>query len=215
MGIIEEIKRMQIEGRTEQEIVSSLQGKGYSPEEVHDALAQAKIKEAVLAPTPEENYAEQMPAKSPLQTEMQPSMLTSSTAQESLPLPPPEQPSQLPTTTYPGYQTYSSAPYQDYYSYAPTSAETISEIAEQIVAEKIQELKSDLDKILSFKNTVETKIEYLDERLKRIEKIIDRLQLSILQKVGEHILNVEDLKKEIIETQKTIKAVLPQTQTKT
>jgi UDP-glucose 4-epimerase len=50
-------------------------------------------------------------------------------------------------------------------------------------------------------------IEYIDERLSRIEKIIDRLQLSILQRVGEYVTNVEDIKKELVETQKSFKSL--------
>ena len=54
---------------------------------------------------------------------------------------------------------------------------------------------------------MEAKLVHLDERLQRIEKIIDRLQLSIIQKVGEYMINVSDLKKELIETQKSFKTV--------
>ena len=41
-----------------------------------------------------------------------------------------------------------------------------------------------------------------------MEKIIDRLQLSILQKVGDYLTNVEDIKKELAETQKSFKSML-------
>ena len=89
------------------------------------------------------------------------------------------------------------------------SPDTITEISEQVVAEKLAPLRKDIEKILDLKTTMETKMEYLDERLKRIEKIIDRLQLSIMQKVGEYITNIDDIKKEITETQKSFKAMAP------
>ena len=42
-----DIRRLQGEGRTEQEIISTLRQQGISPREIIDALSQSKIKEAV------------------------------------------------------------------------------------------------------------------------------------------------------------------------
>ena len=47
MGIIEDIQRMRKEGRADQDIPSALTSQGYSPQEVSEALAQTKIKDAV------------------------------------------------------------------------------------------------------------------------------------------------------------------------
>jgi predicted nucleic acid-binding Zn-ribbon protein len=71
-------------------------------------------------------------------------------------------------------------------------------------------IASTIEKLLDQRATTDSQIQYIDERLKRIEKIIDRLQLSILQKVGDYVTNVEDIKREVIETQKTFKSVLGQ-----
>lgn len=215
MGIIEEIKRMQLEGRTEQDIIKSLQEKGYSPQETQEALTQSKIKEAILAPPQEENQMAR-PVPEVSQSDMQPSMLTPQPSVETSSLPLPQSSSQPPVSP-PEYASYDYQAYPSTYAdygYSASSADTIAEISEQVVAEKLQSLKTDIDKIINLKTTFETKIESLNERLSRIEKIIDRLQLSILQKVGEHILNVEDLKKEVIETQKTFKSLIQQSQTK-
>ena len=115
---------------------------------------------------------------------------------------------------YQEYQQQGSSPeaqaqyqgYQSYDSYG-ASADMISEIAEQVVNEKLSKIRTKFDEIINFKVMAESKIDYLDERLKRIEKIIDRLQLSVLQKVGEYITNVEDIKKEMQETQKSLKSL--------
>ena len=53
MGIIEEIKTMQREGRSESDISQLMQSHGYAPEEVQEALAQSRIREAVAGGTPE------------------------------------------------------------------------------------------------------------------------------------------------------------------
>jgi hypothetical protein len=116
-----------------------------------------------------------------------------------------------------GYQDYSQQNYQqgyqDYsqqnYQQAPQmSSDTISEISEQVATEKFATIKAELEKVIDFRNTIETKVQYLDDRLKAIEKIIDRLQLSVLQKVGDYVNNVEDIKREVSETQKTIKSLV-------
>ena len=105
-------------------------------------------------------------------------------------------------------QDYSQQP-QESYSYPQgISIDTINEISEQVITEKLSPIKNKIEEISSFKNVIESKMDHLDERLKRIEKTIDRLQLSVLQKVGDYMTNVEDIKKELIETQKTFKAAL-------
>lgn len=145
---------------------------------------------------------------------MQPSMLNPSV--EELPEQPgqdyyPQSGEQYVAQEPAQYQEQYQAP-QDYAQYQPyqqgLSSDTITEISEQIVDEKIQSIKSQMEKVIDFKNTVESKIEYIDERLKRIERIIDRLQLSVLQKVGDYITNVEDIKRELQETQKSFGSLL-------
>ena len=90
------------------------------------------------------------------------------------------------------------------YNQAPLSSDTIMEISEQVVSEKLSDVRKKLEKIASFKTELETKTESIEERLKRVEKIIDTLQSSVLRKVGDYVTNVEDIKHELIETQKTI-----------
>lgn len=103
-------------------------------------------------------------------------------------------------------QQYPQQEYDQGYGYAAPSTDTITEISEQIVSEKISKLKIDIEKALDFRNVVETKIEILDQRLKRIESTIDKLQSAILQKVGEYVDDVHNLKNELIETQKSFKS---------
>ena len=52
----------------------------------------------------------------------------------------------------------------------------------------------------------ETIIQAVDKRLKRIEQIIDTLQISLLQRVSEYVTDIKDIKNEIEETHKTMKA---------
>jgi hypothetical protein len=131
---------------------------------------------------------------------------------------------QAPVPEAPAPQTQEQNIYQDYgqAGYDPyagggggggVSADSIADIAEQAVAERLSKVREALEETLDFKTTMESKVLNMDERLKKLEKIIDRLQLSILQKIGEHVQNTEDIKKELHEQQKTFKALTKHTPT--
>ena len=77
------------------------------------------------------------------------------------------------------------------------------------MAEKLGKVQKSLEKVIDFRTTIDAKVEMLQERLKRIEKIIDTLQLSVLKKVGDYVTNVDDIKKELIETQKSFTKLVP------
>ena len=204
MGIIDEIKRMRQEGIPDQDIILNMKQRGLSQKEIDNALTQTQIKEAIV-----DNQAGM--------TGYQPSfpMAPEPEAMQDAPAPSPEQyqqyqqaPAQVypqeayPEQQYPGYDN------SQYSQYAPQiSSDTINEIAEQVVAEKLSKIRSQVEKLSDLKVMAETRISSVDERLKRIEKIIDSLQLSILQKIGQYASNVSDLKKELTETQKSFKAV--------
>jgi len=110
--------------------------------------------------------------------------------------PPQEQPG---AEAYPPQGSPEEAPQDDYYTqqpqaydgqdyYAPqggTDTETISEIAEQVVTEKLEDYKSKVGDIASFKNQMQNQVNDIDDRLKRIENSIQQLQNAILGKIGE------------------------------
>ncbi len=228
MGNIEEITRMRQQGKSEQEIARNFQQRGLPDAEISNLISQTQIKEAVNAPPqpmqePQEyqtEYFGMRPTTEELGS-MQPSMssVPEENYQESFPQSM-QPPSPMPEMQeeYAGqsaqYPQYSQENY-DYNSQYNQSqepsanSETITELIDQVVSEKLSKIRDKLEKNLDLKTTIEAKISNLDERLQRIEKIIDRLQLSILQKVGEYVVNVSDLKKELIETQKSFKALSP------
>jgi len=105
-----------------------------------------------------------------------------------------------------GYAAGGAGGYDQYQPYQETmSSDVITEISEQVVTEKLASIVDKIEKVISFKTTAEAKISSLNERLKRIEQIIDRMQISIMQKVGEYVGDVKDIKREMIETQKSFK----------
>lgn len=159
---------------------------------------------------PEESEEEYGPAQGgrPATTEyggdyggMQPSMLSQGESQTEYAQPQEQNYAQ-------GYDSggggYSDAGYPEYQPYQEAmSSDMISEISEQVVSERLAPLHDRLEKVIDMKTVFEARITSLSERLVRMEKIIDTLQLSLLQKVGEYVNDVHDVRKELEETQKS------------
>ncbi len=92
----------------------------------------------------------------------------------------------------PQYQEpyYSESPqaYYDQNYYPPqagSDSETITEIAEQVVSEKFKEFNKRTGDLTIFKQDTKEKLENVTERVKKIEDSIEKLQLAIIQKIGE------------------------------
>lgn len=186
MGILEEIQKMRLAGMTDDQVVLRLQEDGNSYRAISDAMSQSRIKQAV-----ESQEQEPLP---PMPNEMQQQGQEYSQGYNQ---DPGYQQQEQPQQQYQQQQNYD-------YSSGGLSSDTIMEISEQVVSEKLSDVRKKLEKMASFKTELETKTESIEDRLKRIEKIIDSLQASVLRKVGDYVTNVEDIKKELIETQKTI-----------
>ena len=222
MGALEEVQRMQQSGMAESEIVAKLQEQGVSYRDISDAIAQSKIKAAVggqynsQQEQPQPNYetdetavnnsfidAANVVAQPP--QGMQPSLL-----QAPAPASDPNQQEYFPTYEQNAATAQGAYDYSQGYDYTSSalSSDTITEISEQIVSEKMADVRRKMEKIISMKTELEAKTEAMEERLKRIEKIIDALQASVLRKVGDYVTNVEDIKHELIETQKTFAKAL-------
>ncbi len=206
MSTTDEIKRMRQEGISDQEIMQLLRQKGISQKEIENALTQAQIKEAITA-NPQAQYQETgmtgYQQSFPIAQEQE--------SQQEIQAPSPGQYQQAPEQyqeQYPKQYEQQGYDYQ-YPQYAQTqiSSDTINEIAEQVMSEKLLKIRSQIEKLGDLKTMAETKLFGMDERLKRIEKIIDTLQLSILQKIGQYASGVSDLKKELIETQKSFSSL--------
>ena len=78
-----------------------------------------------------------------------------------------------------------------------TDTETITEIAEQVVAEKFKKYEKKTGDVSTFKTTIQDKVTNIEQRVKRIENTIDKLQQAILSKVGEFGENTNMIKKDL------------------
>lgn len=174
MATLDRIIQMQQQGRSDNDIATALRNEGISPKEINDTLAQAKIKTAVSQDnemqsseyqTPDQ-YAQQQP------TEQQ--------------YAPQQYSEQMPQQGQEQYGQYAEQPQQQYYQEQQVSStETIAEIADQIISEKLKETNEKIKTLMEFKNSATSDMEDIKDRLKRIESTLDNLQKSIINKVGE------------------------------
>ncbi len=161
------------------DIIQQLQEKGIPPKVINDALNNEQIKKAVSdeyeAPTPSDQE--------------------DNSQQQSQDYYTPDQNKQ---------NNYAPQDYQETYdSSQGLDTSTIIEIAEQVFSEKSQNVQRKVDDLTEFKAVINSKVDGISERLKRIEMMIDKLQISILEKIGSYGSNLENVKKEMSMMQDT------------
>ncbi|MEK6820366.1 MAG: hypothetical protein AABX71_01525 [Nanoarchaeota archaeon] len=201
MALVDEVREMQAQGMKEDNIVQQLKEQGYSPLSINQALEEARVKQA--GGEPEFAYYIQEPSQENSTREVYESGMEPSLSEQT-PAPAPQD--ETPEYVYPTPQPYTPE-YQPYTGAADT--ETMTEIAEQITEEKLNKIKQELISLENFRIMAERKIRGMDERLKRIEEIIDRLQATILGKIGSYGQNLSDIKKEMEMMQESFSKALP------
>jgi chromosome segregation ATPase len=193
-GVLDTIIELKKRGFSDAEIITQLRSMNYSAQEINDAINQIKIKSAV-------NEKE----------EMQPSIMQSAEEEAekaegeeiAVPMPSKKKKIKVATMQYPpAYQPYAAAYPSETYEQpqqaaAQTDIETIEEIAEEIVSEKFAEIRDKISGILDFRENIETRINNLNDRLKRIESSIDNLQAALLGKVQEYSQDIKSLGSEM------------------
>ena len=204
MGALDQIRQMRREGFSEQEISDSLQEQGISPASITDAFSQARIKDVVEgeAQMQENDFT---PGEIPLGPEA-PSPYSVPVPQE---MPQgqyysPQEPS------YPQQETESYSPQEGYEeSQGEFGTDPIIEIADQVFEEKIKKLSQQISNFKEFSAIAETKFSNFENRLKKIESIIENLQIKILEKIGSYGEGLESIKKEMSMMQDSFSKTLP------
>jgi len=200
MATLEKVMNMKKQGVSEREIIQNLQEEGISPKEISDALAQSQIKQAVSSEVPEQD--------------MQPSMMQDSSQEAPAPTNPgaqaemyqPQSPQQNNPADYNAQQYAPQENYnEEYYpqqegaqnTYTESNVDNMIEIAEQVFSEKVKKMQKQFSELIEFKTIYEAKTQDILERLKRMEKMFDQMQISVINKVGSYGKGLDTLKKEI------------------
>ena len=211
---------MKSQGMDEKQILNNLQEKGVTPKSIEEAFNQIKIKKAVSAESAGEEGMEPSIMKSaPKFDQMQASPLYSPKTQEI------EHESRDVYTSANDQQTQQAPRYAEYNQeeYVPQEGgyeggnpsngnydtDTLIEVAEQVFLEKIKKEQKQISALNEFASLAETKISNHNERIKKMEEIIDRLQAAILEKIGSYGKNLDSIKNEMGMMQESFEKMVP------
>jgi hypothetical protein len=198
VGTLDQVTQMRQKNMSDQEIISELRKQNISPKEINEALNHAQIKNAVSDVRGDEDEAPAPQGGQQQYGDYDQQAQEQGYDQGQVYTPQPQQQAYYPQQQQQqGYQDYGQQ--QGYYpqQQTATNTDTIVEVSEQVFDEKISEIAKRVDSIDEFKVLTQARMEHLNERLKRIETIIDRLQASILEKIGSYGSNLESIKKEM------------------
>lgn len=218
MGILEDINNMKNQGMQEKDISKRLQEKGASPKAIEDAFNQMRIKKAVSAEATGEEGMEPSIMKAGAPSLYIPKTQEIEHDSENFYSP---QPTPLPQfndeTQAPAYGDYSQqeeySPQEGYVEPGiggVADTDTIIEIAEQVFSEKIKREQKQIETLNEFATLAEAKISNDHERIKRIEDIMDKLQIAILEKIGSYGRNLDTIKNEMGMMQESFEKMVPE-----
>lgn len=189
--------RMIEEGKSDAEIVALLTEEGLKPAQISEALNQARIKQAVEAKATEEAKLASKEAKArEMEEGLAPSVFTAkeeAEEAEEVPMPGMEIKEEIVERGIPARAAY---PYEYEAEAAPTTAidtEAIEEIAEEIVSEKWEEARAKISSIIEWKEYIESRLKNMDERMRRIESALDKMQAALLGEVDRYGKTIKDL----------------------
>jgi len=87
--------------------------------------------------------------------------------------------------------------------------EIIEEVAEAIIDEKWKEFEEDVQKIIEWKDSTESRITQLQQQIQDLHNSLNSLNKSLLNKISEYDRNIVDVGTEIKAMEKVFQQVLP------
>lgn len=198
----DEVVSMQKSGKTVRQITDALQKKGYSLEQVNEAINQANIKSGVEGGVPLEFAPPQ-----PLET-MQESVLVPPTP-EGLEAPAPPTPEQPAAPSYipqaPRIMPQQPMPMQQEPS---INYEDVQALVEEVIDERWKELLVNIGDIPTWKSEMTNDVEAIKQELLRVERRFEDLQTAIFGKVKEYGVSMKDLGAEMKAFEKVFEKIL-------
>ncbi len=196
---------LQAEGKSNTEIIQTLQGQGYSFQQISEALNQAQAKASVepqVQPPQQEMAQESQPVEQN-PSEMKPSVIYSEklNSETDIPVPTPGSSPAPATESFEGTYQPQAWPESQPMNFNSTSlgatSEDIEEIAESIINEKWQKLTEDLGDIMSWKEKINNDLDAIKQEVMRVENRFENLQNSVIGKVREYDQSVGEVGVEI------------------
>jgi DNA-binding transcriptional MerR regulator len=186
------------QGLTVNQIYEALQRQGYSIDQISQAMNQADLKEGALAERGEkmpEGYPEAPPfGPPPLGRPSRPQAQMPNEGPG--PMPPPG----MPPMGMPAMQPMGGG---------GISEERIHEIAEAIIEEKWTELIENVNRIIEWKDSTESKINRMQQKMDDLQHSFDSLHEGVLGKISEYDKGMVDIGVEIKALEKVFQKILP------
>jgi hypothetical protein len=237
MALLERIESMKQSGMSDGQIVTALKEEGNSPRLISEALSQSRIKMAIsqeqtgggefsgmepsiMAPALDN---QEQPAQMP-PTPTAPAyakQYQNPSAQQYQAQYPPQQAVEqqyYPPEAYAqaGYdqtqqqyvqEAYPAQDQQGYYSQV-LDVETVRDIAKQEIEEALKKIKEQQSSFEKIKSEMKFEIQNMENRLLRIESVIQEIQSSIIRKMGEYGEAISGISGEVRATQQSFSKIL-------
>ncbi|MAG39252.1 hypothetical protein CMO90_04160 [Candidatus Woesearchaeota archaeon] len=180
-----QVASMREQGLDNNRIIQTLQRDGYSSASIFEAMNQADSTPAVNNVSSAEIQQEQKLEESQSPKQLQPE--TQDYSRTSF-----KQPQEAPSAV-PEYQ----------------QSPNVEELVESVIEEKWNDLVSDINAIIDWKNKIDAKISSIEQDLKGLKDDFDKLQEGVLGKIGEYDKNILLVGAEVKAMEKVFSKVLP------
>jgi uncharacterized protein YhaN len=183
----EQVIFMRQQGLTNNQIITTLQRQGFTSAQIFDAMSQSDIKSGVTGAPPA--------ATEPVDEFAPPTADYGGRGMES------------PLSGFTGAPAPPQAPQMQMQQSAPS--ENFEEIAESIIEEKWKGISSEFDKMKAWKDSVNERLDKLEQSVTDIRSDIENLHKAIVAKIGEYDKNLLSVGTEIKAMEKVFSKVLP------
>lgn len=185
---INDILQMRQQGLSNNQIIQNLQRAGYTNTQIFDAMNQADTKMAVEG--------------------IQPGVLQKESLNQDLFTEPLNQIAPSNQVFPQSDQIYPSEPnYQPHQNFS--SAVKTEELIEAIIEEKWEELLKDVNKIVEWKNKVETRITEIEIKLENLKDNLSDLNKAVISKVNDYDKHILEIGSDLKAMEKVFSKVLP------
>lgn len=178
------VLQMRQQGMSNNQIVQNLQRAGHSTTDIFDAMNQADIKSGVEG-APVEGFDPEA-VENPMRFNPQ----GGSTMDANMPPPPMPPPA------------HHAAPQTDV-------NDQVEEMVEAIIDERWTELAANINKVIEWKNKMETVLSQMEARMDDLEKNFNDLHKGVLGKIGEYDQNIVNVGTEVKAMEHAFQKVLP------
>jgi len=217
MALLERITSMKQQGLSEPQIINNLQQEGISYSQINEAFSQSKIKSAIAGNTSEDETLQQsvMSDATGNQTVGTPESMSQPGYDSPTPQYPQGYDQQYQQQNYPPQQ-YSPEQYaysqpateqQGYYQQS-IDLETIRDISRQETDEAVKKIKEQLNSLEKMKIEMRFEMQDIENRLLRVESVINELQSAIIKKIGEYGTSISNISNEIRATQNSFAKII-------